>query len=111
MISEPSSGSPPTRRVPAVSSSTQPCGHDLVDRGFDRSHIVWFYKLDLDPAVSTPWWRFDYVVRSNLMAGNLDWLPRSRAVFDHSRIVAVFTTKDERIEIRRVVKPVARVQR
>ena len=45
---------------------------DLVDRGFDRSHIVWFYKLDLDPAVFTPWWRFDYVVRSNLMAGNLD---------------------------------------
>jgi hypothetical protein len=39
------------------------------------------------------------------MAGNLAWLPRSRAVYDHSRIVAVFTTKDERIEIRRVVKP------
>jgi hypothetical protein len=78
---------------------------DLVDRGFDRSRIVWFYKLDLDPAVSRPWWRFDYVVRSNLMAGNLAWLPRSRAVYDHSRIVAVFTTKDERIEIRRVVKP------
>lgn len=78
---------------------------DLIDRGFDRSRVVWFYKLDLDPAVATPWWRFDYVVRSNLMAGNLDWLPRSRAVCDHSRIVAVFTTKDERIEVRRVVKP------
>jgi hypothetical protein len=78
---------------------------DLVDRGFGRHRVVWFYKLDLDPAVSMPWWRFDYVVRSNVFAGNLGWLPRSRAVYDHSRIVAVFTTKDERIEIRRVLKP------
>jgi hypothetical protein len=77
---------------------------DLVDRGFDRRRIVWFYKLDLDPSVEIPWWRFDYVVRSNLLAGNLNWLPRSRAVYDHSRIVAVFTTPHERIEIRRVVK-------
>ena len=77
---------------------------DLVDRGFNPHRIVWFYKLDLDPAVSMPWWRFNYVVRSNLFAGNLGWLPRSRAVYDHSRIVAVYTTKDERIEIRRVVK-------
>ena len=39
-----------------------------------------------------------------IRSGNLGWLPPSRAVFDHSRIVAVYTTKDERIEIRRVVK-------
>ena len=76
---------------------------DLVDRGFDRHRIVWFYKLDLDPSVEMPWWRFDYVVRSNLLAGNLDWLPRSRAVYDHSKVVAAFTTTHERIEIRRVV--------
>jgi hypothetical protein len=81
---------------------------DLVDRGFDRHRVVWFYKLDLDPAVSTPWWRFDYIVRSNLLAGNLDWLPRSRTVYQHSRVVAVFTTKDERIEVRRVVAPTRR---
>ena len=76
---------------------------DLVDRGFDRHRVVWFYKLDLDPSVRTPWWRFDYIVRSNLLAGNLDWLPRSRAVYDHSNVVAVFTTPGERIEVRRVV--------
>jgi hypothetical protein len=78
---------------------------DLVDRGFERSRVVWFYKLDLDPSVSTPWWRFDYVVRSNLFAGNLGWLPRSKAVYDHSRIVAVFSTEHERIEVRRVLRP------
>jgi len=76
---------------------------DLVDRGFNRHRIVWFYKLDLDPSLRTPWWRFDYVVRSDLMAGNLDWLPRSRSVYDHSSVVAVFTTPNSRIEVRRVV--------
>ena len=75
---------------------------DLVDRGFNRHRIVWFYKLDLDPSVKTPWWRFDYIVRSDLMAGNLSWLPRSRSVYDHSSVVAVFTTPNSRIEVRRV---------
>jgi len=50
-----------------------------------------------------PWWRFDYVVRSDLFAGNLNWLSRSRAVFEHSRMVAAFTTPDGRIEVRHVV--------
>jgi hypothetical protein len=81
---------------------------DLVDRGFNRHRIVWFYKLDLDPSVRTPWWKFDYIVRSDLMAGNLDWLPRSRAVYDHSSVVVVFTTPNSRIEIRRIVGKPAR---
>jgi uncharacterized membrane protein len=78
---------------------------DLVERGFSQEKVVWFYKLDLDPAVRRPWWRFDYVVRSNLLAGNLYWLPRSRQVFDHSRIVKVFSSSGERIEVRRVLRP------
>jgi len=92
---------------PCTAPEPETPSHHKFAEGYvlSRNSIVWFYKLDLDPAVSTPWWRFDYVVRSNLMAGNLAWLPRSRTVYDHSRIVAVFTTKDERIEIRRVVKP------
>ena len=78
---------------------------DLVTRGFRPERTVWFYKLDLDPEVPVPWWRFDYVVRTNYLAGNLHWLPRTRRVFDNSRVVAVFTSADERIEIRRVIKP------
>jgi hypothetical protein len=84
---------------------------DLVQRGFPRDRTVWFYKLDLDPAVRMPWWRFDYVVRSNILAGNLYWLPKSRRVFDHSKPVVVFSTKGERIEIRRVVQPQPAVRR
>jgi hypothetical protein len=77
---------------------------DLVQRGFRPERTVWFYKLDLDPEVHMPWWKFDYVVRTNYLAGNLHWLPNTRRVFDHSRVVAVFTSPNERIEIRRVVK-------
>jgi 4-amino-4-deoxy-L-arabinose transferase-like glycosyltransferase len=84
---------------------------DLVERGFAPQRTVWFYKLDLDPAVRIPWWKFDFVVRSNLFAGNLYWLPDSRRVFDHSRIVRVFANGDERIEIRRVIKPRRREER
>jgi hypothetical protein len=47
-------------------------------------------------------------VRSNLLAGNLYWLPKSRQVFNHSRAVAVFDYNGERIEIRHVIKPPAR---
>jgi hypothetical protein len=83
---------------------------DLITRGFDRSRTIWFYKLDLDPAVRVPWWRFDYVVRSNLLAGNLYWLPKTRQAFDNSRTVAVFAGTDERIEIRRVLKPSSRTR-
>jgi len=78
---------------------------DLVARGYSPDRTVWFYKLDLDPSVQVPWWKFDYVVRTNLLAGNLYWLPHSKQVIDRSATVAVFTSNSERIEIRRVLKP------
>jgi hypothetical protein len=78
---------------------------DLVQRGFQPDRTIWFYKLDLDPAVRMPWWRFDYVVRTNILAGNLYWLPASKRVFAHSEPVVVFKTKNERVEVRRVIQP------
>jgi len=78
---------------------------DLVARGFSPRRTVWFFKLDLDPAVRTPWWKFDYVVATNFFVGNLYKLPASKKVFDHSIAVATFTSRNERIEIRRVIKP------
>jgi 4-amino-4-deoxy-L-arabinose transferase-like glycosyltransferase len=87
---------------------------DLVERGFQQQNTIWFYKLDLDPAIRFRWEDFDYVVRSNLLAGKalefeagteLYWLPKAKQVLDHSRIVAVFEQNGERIEIRRVIQP------
>ena len=84
---------------------------DLVQRGFQRDRTIWFYKLDLDPAVRMHWWNFDYVVRSNIIAGNLYWLPQSKLVFDHSKLLVAFTTKDERVEVRRVIQPQPAIRR
>ena len=78
---------------------------DLVARGFNPRRTVWFFKLDLDPVVRRPWWSFDYVVATNFFVGNLHKLPESQKVYDHSTVVATFTSPDERIEIRRVIKP------
>ena len=54
-------------------------------RGFTRARTVWFYKLDLDPAIRIARQEFDYIVRTNLFAGDLDDLPRSRELFEHQR--------------------------
>jgi Dolichyl-phosphate-mannose-protein mannosyltransferase len=78
---------------------------DLVERGFSQAKTIWFYKLDLDPAIQIPVDDFDYVVVSNYMAGNLDRLPRVRAAVKRSRIVVSFAQGNERIDIRRIVKP------
>jgi hypothetical protein len=78
---------------------------DLVERGFDQRRTIWFFKLDLDPAIRLRWSQFDYVVRSNLLADHLYELPKVRQVFDHSRLVTVFQSHGDRIEIRRVIKP------
>ena len=76
---------------------------DLVHRGFTRARTVWFYKLDLDPAIRIARQEFDYIVRTNLFAGNLDDLPRSRELFETSVPVASFSAGPETIEIRRVL--------
>jgi Dolichyl-phosphate-mannose-protein mannosyltransferase len=77
---------------------------DLVERGFAREHTIWFYKLDLDPAVALPRQRVDYVVRSNIMEFNARDLPRTRDLLTHSRPVAIFDRGTERFEVRKVLK-------
>jgi hypothetical protein len=76
---------------------------DLVERGFARQNTIWFYKLDLDPAVTLPRERIDYVVRSNIMEFNARDLPRTRDLLTHSRPVAVFDRGAERFEVRKVL--------
>jgi hypothetical protein len=75
---------------------------DLVERGFEQSRVVWFYKLDLDPAVQVPWQQFDYVVATNIIMGDLDRLHRTNEVIRHSVPVVRFAAGPETVEIRRV---------
>jgi hypothetical protein len=76
---------------------------DLVDRGFNPNPI-WFYKLDLDPAVRARlkhgWRDIDYVILGRLAPTTLDHLPLVAAATRHSTVEADFG--DGEITIRRV---------
>ena len=78
---------------------------DLVRHGFDPNP-VWFYKLDLDPAIRARYrngWRdVDYVVLRGLTPSILRDLPLVAAAIQHSEVVASFG--DGEITVRRVVK-------
>ena len=78
---------------------------DLVRHGFDPNP-VWFYKLDLDPAIRTKFrngWRdVDYVVLGRLPPTTLRDLPLVSAAIRHSEVVASFG--DGEIAVRKVIK-------
>jgi 4-amino-4-deoxy-L-arabinose transferase-like glycosyltransferase len=72
---------------------------DLVERGFDHKRTIVFWKLS---GTRLHWSQFDFFVRSNVLGGDLRWAPKTRQVLGHSRTVAIFQNRDQRIEIRRV---------
>jgi Dolichyl-phosphate-mannose-protein mannosyltransferase len=81
---------------------------DLVRRGFDPNPI-WFYKLDLDPAIRAKlkngWRDIDYVILGNLATPTLRDLPLVAAAIEHSDVIASFG--DGEIIVRRVLKDAA----
>ena len=74
-------------------------------QGFDPNP-VWFYKLDLDPAIRAKYkngWRdVDYVVLRGLTPSILRDLPLVAAAIEHSEVVASFG--DGEFTVRRVIK-------
>jgi len=78
---------------------------DLVARGF-RPYPIWFYKLDLDPAVRQGlphgWRDIDYIVLGPLPPRTLHDLPLVNAALRHSRILASFG--NGAITVRQVLK-------
>ncbi|WP_051966373.1 ArnT family glycosyltransferase [Kitasatospora mediocidica] len=83
---------------------------DLVRDGFEPgSGVIWFYKVDLDPAVSRTlpqgWRSLDYIVSTPIVRQDPGALPTVRAALAHSVVVASFgDSAADRIEIRRIVK-------
>ncbi|WP_217209169.1 glycosyltransferase family 39 protein [Streptomyces sp. AC550_RSS872] len=80
---------------------------DLVHAGYEPGlGAIWFYKADLDPAVTKTmprgWKDLDYVVASPTVRRDAADLPNVRAAMEHSTPVAVFGTGEDRIEIRRI---------
>jgi hypothetical protein len=78
---------------------------DLVRHGFNPNP-VWFYKLDLDPAVRAKYqngWRdIDYILLSEYTATTLKDLPTVMEAVQHSEVVASFGDGD--MTVRRIIK-------
>ncbi|ORT61082.1 glycosyltransferase family 39 protein [Streptomyces sp. CB03238] len=80
---------------------------DLVHAGYEPGlGVIWFYKADLDPAVTKTmprgWRDLDYVVASPTVRRDARDLPNVKAALEHSTPVATFGEGQERIEIRKV---------
>ncbi len=76
---------------------------DLVQLGFDaETGVVWYPKLDLDPAVQEligGWESVDYVVSTPVIRDTGDELPLLRAAMGSARRVAGWDEGSTRIEI------------
>ncbi|MEU8583718.1 phospholipid carrier-dependent glycosyltransferase [Streptomyces abikoensis] len=86
---------------------------DLVHAGYrPGTGAVWFYKADLDPAITQTlprgWRDVDYVVASPTVRRDAPTLPLVKAALTNSETVASFGEGDGRIEIRRVKRAEAR---
>ncbi|MFF3749885.1 ArnT family glycosyltransferase [Streptomyces sp. NPDC002018] len=81
---------------------------DLVHAGYEPGlGAIWFYKADLDPAVTETmprgWRDLDYVVASPTVRRDARDLATVRDALAHSDTVAVFGEGEDRIEIRQIV--------
>ncbi|MFI9274350.1 ArnT family glycosyltransferase [Kitasatospora sp. NPDC052896] len=82
---------------------------DLVHDGFQPgTGVIWFYKLDLDPAVAKAlpqgWRSLDYIVSTPTLRQDPDALPTVEAALAHSTVLVSFGSAADRIEIRQIVK-------
>jgi hypothetical protein len=80
---------------------------DLIRNGFDPNPI-WFYKLDLDPAIRAKYkngWRdIDYIVIGYVPPIILQDLPLVTAAINHSEVVVRFGSGETEVTIRRILK-------
>ncbi|WP_442910847.1 ArnT family glycosyltransferase [Kitasatospora sp. NBC_01266] len=83
---------------------------DLVRDGFaPGTGVIWFYKVDLDPAVARTlpqgWRSLDYIVSTPALRQDPNDLPTVRAALAHSTVLASFgDSAADRIEVRRIAK-------
>ena len=79
---------------------------DLVKAGWDRDNVIWYYKLDTDPAVQAQspngWRDADYVVTTDSMRTFPGAFPQVQEAIDNSVVVASFGEGTQAVEVRRV---------
>ncbi|AEV85039.1 hypothetical protein ACWT_4015 [Actinoplanes sp. SE50] len=79
---------------------------DCVRAGYQQQKVIWFYKLDLDPAVKATlphgWHDVDYIVSTPALRQDPSALPTVNTLLTHSTVVAGFGPDGGRIEVRRI---------
>ena len=79
---------------------------DLVRAGFPRDNVIWYYKVDTDPAVQAlapnGWQDYDYVVSTNSMRTFPDGSPTVSKALENAVEVAQFGTGDRAVDIYRI---------
>lgn len=77
---------------------------DLVDEGFTRENVVWYYKADTDSdvrALAPDGWRdYDYVITTDSMRTFPTEFPTVREAIDNSVEVASFGEGAQEVEVR-----------
>lgn len=73
---------------------------DMVQAGFERDNVIWFFKVDLDPGVDANPASVDYVALHTYMAEEAR--PRLAAIIDASEEVATFGEGIDEVTIWRV---------
>lgn len=79
---------------------------DLVRDGRPRDRVIWFYKLDLDPAVQLPggWRSIDYLVLTAVQYAQFDGMPRLRTAVENSTVAAQFGEAADQVTVYKVEK-------
>jgi len=79
---------------------------DLVESGFDRDNVIWYYKMDTDSAVqarSPNGWRdADYIVTTDSMRTFPTTFPEVKGAIDNSELIATFGSGTQAVEVRRI---------
>jgi 4-amino-4-deoxy-L-arabinose transferase-like glycosyltransferase len=79
---------------------------DCVRAGYQQEKVIWFYKLDLDPAVKATlahgWHDVDYLVSTPALRQDPSALPTVNTLLTNSTVVAAFGPEHGRIEVRRI---------
>lgn len=79
---------------------------DLVEAGFPRRNVVWYYKADTDSDVSSlapnGWRDYDYVLLTQALRRSLGTAPTVQQALQNATRTAVFGSGDQEVEIYRV---------
>lgn len=80
---------------------------DLVRQGRERRNVVWYYKVDTDPAVKAQspngWKDSDYIVTTDSMRTFPDAFPQVQKALTGSVRVASWGRGSTRVDVRRIV--------